>query len=197
MRARIERVAFASGVTRPGINGRFPGGWGVDTRGSSGCQPGEDVVHICSECGEGCPIRVWADPDDDVGRDVGREEACSGELPQTALHLVPSDRRVTESRNDQPDASSRSLWKHERGSDDPNLEQRGSDTLPLLRDTLELRASCDARTSRKSQRRARRLRLRRTCPGCGPSAASALSYDDEQGSSDPTSFPYAHGIRAS
>jgi hypothetical protein len=70
--------------------------------------------------------------------------------------------------DDQPDASSFSYRKHVRGSDDPNLEQRGSDTLPLFRDTLQIRASCDARTSRKTERRVGRVRLRRTCPGCGP-----------------------------
>jgi hypothetical protein len=40
------------------------------------------------------------------------------------------------SRDDQPDAGSLSDRKRKRGSDDPNLEQRGPDTLPLLRDTL-------------------------------------------------------------
>ena len=39
-------------------------------------------------------------------------------------------------RDDQADASSLSGRTNERGNDDPNLEQRGPDTLPLLRDTL-------------------------------------------------------------
>jgi hypothetical protein len=195
--AQLERVVFASGVTRPRISRRFERSRRFGVRGSPDGQPGKDAVDIGSECREGCPICVWTDPDDDVGSYVGWQEARSGKLSQAALHAVPGDCRLTESWNDQPNASSRSRGKHERGSDDPNLEQRGSDTLPLLRDALELRASCDACTSRKSQRRAGRLRLRRTCPGCGPSAASAPSSDDGQGSSDPTLFPYAHGIRAS
>ena len=102
---------------------------------------------------------------------------------------------MVKARDDQPDTSSFPCRKHVRGSDDPNLEQCGSDTLPLLRDTLQLRASCDARTSRKSERRVGRVRLRRTCPGCGPSAASVPSYGGGRGSYDPTSFPYAFGIR--
>jgi hypothetical protein len=104
---------------------------------------------------------------------------------------------VTVARYDQPDTCPRSRWMHERGSDGPNLEERGSDTLPLLRDTLQFRASCDASTSRKTQRRPRRVRLRRTCPGYGPSAASVPSSGGGRGSYDPTSFPFAHGIRAS
>jgi len=54
-----------------------------------------------------------------------------------------------ESGDDQSDARSLSRRKRERGSNDPDLEQTGPDTLPLLRDTLKLRASRDPCTSRK------------------------------------------------
>ena len=65
------------------------------------------------------------------------------------------------------------------------------------RDLLQFRASSDACASRKAMRRLRRVRPLRTCPGYGPSAASVPSSGDGRALRDPTSFPCAHGIRAS
>jgi hypothetical protein len=167
--ARIEREAFASGVTRPGI-GRVAGKRRRRTGivGSPGNQLRHCPIDVGSKRRECCPIRLRTDPNDDVGGNIGWKQARPGEFSQAAFHSVASYRRLMKSWDDQPDSSSFSYRKHERGSDDPNLEQRGSDTLPLFRDTLQIRAPCDARTSRKPERRVGRVRLRRTCPGCGP-----------------------------
>jgi hypothetical protein len=81
-------------------------------------------------------IRLWTNANHDIGSYISRKETRPRQLPQTAFYAVASNRRLAEPRNDQPDTSPRALWKYQRGSDDPNLEQRGSDTLPLLRDTL-------------------------------------------------------------
>jgi hypothetical protein len=196
--ARPARGAFASGVARPRITGRFESRrLLLRIRSSPIEQLHHDALDIGSQRREGCVICLRPDPDHDVGRYIDREEARSGQFPQTALHPVALDCRLAKAWYDQPDPSPRAFRKDERGSDDPNLECCGSDTLPLFRDVLELRASCDARTSRKPERRAGRVRLRRTCPGCGPSTASVPSCGGEPGSCDPTSFPYAHGTRAS
>ena len=93
-------------------------------------------VDVRGKRSEGRAVSVGADPDDDVGRNVGWQDSRSGELPQATLDTVSRDGRLPKARNDQPDTRARSGWMHERGSDDPNLEERGSDTLPLLPDTL-------------------------------------------------------------
>jgi hypothetical protein len=107
-------------------------------------------VHLESELLEGDPICVRPDADDDVGRDGHREQAQSGELSESPLQSIPHDCRLSKARNDQPDTCPFAFGKHERGSDGPNLEMSGSETLPLLRDTLQFRASRDAYTPRKA-----------------------------------------------
>ena len=81
-------------------------------------------------------IRLWTNPNHDIGSYISRKETRPRQFPQAALYAVASNRRLAEPRNDQPDTSSGARWKYQRGSEDPNLEQRGSDTLPLLRDAL-------------------------------------------------------------
>ena len=196
--ALVEREGSASGVARRTIR---DGLGRLRCRFGNGAPPLEQLpqrpVDVSGQCGKGRAVCLGTDPDHDVRRDVGREEPRPGELAQPALHTVPGYGGVTVARYDQPDPCSRAWQMRERGSDGPNLEERGSDTLPLLRDTLQFRASCNASASRKAQRRLRRVRLRRTCPGCGPSAASVLSSGGGQGSSDPIWFPFAHETRAS
>jgi hypothetical protein len=81
-------------------------------------------------------IGLGTDPDDHVASDIGWEQSDSRQLSQASLDTIPRYRRLLIPRDDEPDACSGSSRKYERGSDHPNLEQRGSDTLPLLRDTL-------------------------------------------------------------
>ena len=102
---------------------------------------------------KGCAIRFGADPDHDVSWHIEWQKSRSRQLSEAALDTVARNRRLAKPRNDQTDTRLCPGRKHERGSDDPNLEKDGSDALPLLRDTLQLRASCDACTSRKSERR--------------------------------------------
>ena len=70
---------------------------------------------------------------------------------QSALELISRHGRVSEPGDDQPDTRAGAWQTHERGSDGPNLEMSGSETLPLLRDTLQFRASRNACTPRKTR----------------------------------------------
>jgi hypothetical protein len=93
-------------------------------------------LDVGRERGERCTIRLGPNSDDQIGRDVCRKKPRSGQLTQPPLDAIPRYSRVSKSRDDQTDPGSCPNWMHERGSDGPNLEERGSDTLPLLRDTL-------------------------------------------------------------
>src|SRR4051812_48325534 len=121
----------------------------------------------------------------------------AAQLAETALETIARHRRVLVLRHDEADPRSPARWTRERGSGRPDLEVRGPDALPLSCDALQLRAPRDACATRKAERRLGRLRLRRTCPGCGRSAASVPSSGDGPAWRGPTSFPCAHGIRAS
>lgn len=154
------------------------------------------LVDVRSERAKAGSVGFGSNPDDDIRGDVRGKDSSSRKLSKASLDSVSGYGRVSEAGNDEADARPRPRRMHERGSADPNLEERGSDTLPLLRDTLQFRASCDARTSRKPKRRAGRVRLRRTCPGCAPSTASVLSSGGGRGSYDPIWFPCAHENRA-
>jgi hypothetical protein len=96
----------------------------------------DHAVDVCGERHEWSAIRFRTDPDDDVGGDARRQDARSGELPKPALDAISSHRGLPKPGNDQADTRSGPAWMHERGSGGPNLEERGSDTLPLCRDTL-------------------------------------------------------------
>ena len=163
--------------------------------------PSEELRHhmvdVRSERAKACSVCFGSSPDDHIHSDVRGQDSSSRKLSKAPLDSISGYGRVPEAGNDQADARPGPGRMHERGSGDPNLEERGSDTLPLLRDALQFRASCDASTSRKPERRVGRVRLRRTCPGCAPSAASVLSSGGGRGSYDPIWFPFAHGIRAS
>ena len=89
----------------------------------------------------------------------------------------------------------------------PSGSTRGEATTRTSSNAVRIRfPSCAIRCSSAPRvMRARRgnpsdargvFRLRRTCPGCGPSTASGPSCGGEPGSYDPISFPYAHGTRA-
>ena len=96
----------------------------------------ENTIDIRGQGREGRVIGLRPDSNHDVGSYISREKTRSRQLTQATFYPVPRHCRLSEARNDQPDTSSWTFLKHERGSDDPNLEVRGSDTLPLLRDTL-------------------------------------------------------------
>ena len=197
-RARTAPEAFASGVVRWFTDAAVQ--WGrarLGLGGSPSLKLCDHAVHVGGKRGKARFVCFRANPDDDGRRNIDWQDPRSRELAQPTLDPIPSYRRMPKSRNDQTDPRPGPGRTRERGSDGPNLEERGSDTLPLLRDKLQFHASCDARTSRKSERRVGRVRLRRTCPGCELSAASVPSSGGGQGSYDPISFPCAHEIRAS
>ena len=166
--ARTERVPCASGVTRTYIGSASehrPWSW---IQRSPSHQLGKYATDIHVECCEGRAICLRTNPNDDLSREVSWQQTCPRELSQTTFDSIACDRRVMKSWDDQADTRPGSRRKHERGSDDPDLEQCGPNTLPLLRDTLQFRAACNACTPRKGERRVRRLRRRRTYPGYGP-----------------------------
>jgi hypothetical protein len=148
---RTERARCALSVARRRA-GYVARGGGHDIR--YGRSPADELndgpIDVDAEVGEGRAIGIWTNTDDHVSRDVGRKQSNSGELSKSSLQLVPRHGRMAEPWNDQPDACARPWRTHERGSGGPNLKVRGSETLPLLRDTLQFRASRDACTPRKA-----------------------------------------------
>jgi hypothetical protein len=159
----------------------------------------DDSVDVGRQLRERCAIRFGTRSNHDVRPETKWENARPRQLAESALQSVSSDRGLTMPRYDQSDPAvffHRSRT-HERGSRHPNLEHAGSETFPLLRDSMQVRASGDSRASRECVRRSRRVRLLRICPGCEPSTACAPSCGGERGSYDPIWFPCAHEIRAS
>ncbi|HET7189025.1 MAG TPA: hypothetical protein VFI52_12775 [Gemmatimonadaceae bacterium] len=88
---------------------------------------------------------------DQISREIGRQETHSAQLSQPALEAVACNRGLLEPGHDQADACFRSGRTRERGSDDPDLDMRGSDALPLSRDALNLRAPRNSCISRKAE----------------------------------------------
>jgi hypothetical protein len=124
-------------------------------------------IKIGCELWKACVISLGANPDHDISWNVDWQKSRSRQFPESPLDTVPRNCRLTVPGNDQTDLCLSPGWTCERGSDGPNFEKDSSDALPLLRDTFEIRASCDACASRKAERRFRRFRLLRTCPGFG------------------------------
>jgi hypothetical protein len=106
-------------------------------------------IDIGPKLGERCTIGIGADPDHDVSCHIEWEQPNPGQFTESPLQLIARHGRVSEPRDDQPDTRAGGWRTHERGSDGPNLQMRGSETLPLLRDTLQFRASRYACTPRK------------------------------------------------
>ena len=168
-RVPTEREAFALGVVRRIIrSGIEPGGSRLGLAGAPLLKLHDHPVDVRGKQGERRSVGLGTDPDDDVRCQIGRQDPRSRELPQATLDSISRYGGLPKPRNDQADTSVPPGRMHERGSDCPNLEERGSDSLPLFPDSPKFGASCDARTSRESERRVGRVRLRRTCPGCGP-----------------------------
>jgi hypothetical protein len=150
--AHTERAEFASSVTWSGAR---IGGRCLFARQLCLSTPADELndglVDLQGKIRKCCPIRIGANTDDDVRRDVRYEEPRPRQLSESALESIPHHRGLAESRYDQANSRSFACRRHERGSDGPNLEMSGSETLPLLRDTLQFRAPRDACTPRKAQ----------------------------------------------
>jgi hypothetical protein len=86
-----------------------------------------------------------------------REQPQSHELAQAPLEAIPIDGTVLVPRH--YDAYTR---KRERGSEDPHIEMRGPNSLPLANYGLDVRAPRQPIATRKSKAVVRRLR---TCSG--------------------------------
>ena len=97
------------------------------------------ALNVALERAERRRIRLAACPDHKIDRRGRRQEARAHQFAQAALQSIAVDRRLRVTRYDQADAG-----VIERGSDGPNVQVRGSDSLPLSRNTLKL---CPARQS--------------------------------------------------
>jgi len=86
-----------------------------------------------------------------------REQFQPDQLAQPAFEPVSIDRRLLMSWN-----HDRNPWKRERGSEDPHVEMRGPNSLPLANDGLDVGTPRQAIATRKSQAGVTRLR---TCSG--------------------------------
>ena len=85
---------------------------------------------------EGGVIGLRANANDNVCRQVTRQQARTGKFSQTPLQPIPGDSRILVKWHDQTDSHAGPHQKCERGSDSPNLEVNGSNTLPLSHDSL-------------------------------------------------------------
>lgn len=92
---------------------------------------------------------------------------ASCEFAQPTLESVALDGRMLEARDDDPDAV-----MMQKGSEDPNLEQRGTDSLPFASDQLEVGR---ARQPLRRRHAAIDLRRPRTSTGASRSGACAPS----------------------
>ncbi len=136
-RVPTEREAFASGVVRRiTTSGVERSGSRLGLAGTPLLKLHDHPVDVRGKQGEGRSVGFGPDPDDDVGREIGRQDPRSRKLPQATFDSISRYGRLPKPRDDQPDARPRAGRMHERGSDGPNLEERGSDSLPLFPDTL-------------------------------------------------------------
>ena len=104
---------------------------------------------------EGCCIRVGSSEDHHVRGSERRKQPRASELAQTPADEIPLDDRLLVQRDDQTDAGVR-----QKGSECPNLEVLGSDSLPCSANILQLPSARDPVSAREGRRG---LRRRRTC----------------------------------
>ena len=150
--AHTERGEFALGVARFGGDGILGHARiGIQQAGSPPDELSDRPIDVDSQVCERRAIGFWADANHHIGRHVEWEQPDPGELTESPFELISRHGRVTEPRDDQPDTRAGAWRTRERGSDGPNLQVRGSETLPLLRDTLQFRASRYACTPRKTR----------------------------------------------
>src|SRR5215207_5650269 len=94
IRARIERGASALSVARQWsrhpVTGKRLGR--LRRYGPPLHELGESSLDVRGEIREGSSIGLRPDPDDQVRGDVGGKEACSGQLPKSALDAVSGHR---------------------------------------------------------------------------------------------------------
>jgi hypothetical protein len=124
---------------------------GIQHAGSPPDELSDGSVDIECQFGERSAIGIRADSDHDIRCHVDGKQSDPGQLTEPALELVSRHGGMSEARDDQSHARAGPWRTHERGSDGPNLQMRGSETLPLLRDTLQFRASRYACTPRKTR----------------------------------------------
>jgi hypothetical protein len=125
-----------------------------------------DRLHVRSQCVERRGVRVVPRANGDVDRRLRsrrargaqrRQELDAHELPEAALEAIAIDGGVLVTRHDDPDAR-----RAERGSEDPDIEMHGPNSLPLSNDGLYVRAPRQPVATRKSKAVVMRLR---TCSG--------------------------------
>jgi hypothetical protein len=105
------------------------------------------------------PVRFAPRPNGNVRRAVGaagaerRQQLEPSELLQTSLESIAVDGGVLVARHDDPDTRNA-----ERGSEDPDIEIRGPNSLPLSNDGLNVEAPREPMATRKTEAVVTRLR---------------------------------------
>jgi hypothetical protein len=133
----------------------------------------QSISHTCQlapKFGKRDTICYGARSNDGVQRTHPRQNLHPRDLAQSPLQAIACYRGLAISGHDEPDPTRR---MSKRGSHPPQLEAVGSDTLPLARYSLHLRAPRQSMRSREPPT----LRRPRTSTEAERSTASALSCD--------------------
>jgi hypothetical protein len=119
-----------------------------------------DRLHVRAQRVKRRGVRVVSRADGEVDRllrSQRRQQLHADDLAEAALETVTIDGGVLVTRHDDPDAR-----RAERGSEDPDIEMHGPNSLPLSNDGLYVRAPRQPVATRKSKAVVMRLR---TCSG--------------------------------
>ena len=138
--------------------------------GLSAGQRGSDRPHVEAQPVEGERVCVGACANGQIDRWLSSQcwqQFRPHQLAQATLEPVAIHGRLMMTRDDDGDTR-----MSERGSDYPDIEVPGPDSLPLSNDSLNLGASRQPARTRKPESVVRR---RRTCPGAGRSGDDVLS----------------------
>lgn len=152
----------------------------------------QSISHTCQlapKFGKRDTICYGARSNDDVQRTHPRQNLQPHNLPQSPLQPIARHRHLAIPRHDEPNSAPR---MSKRGSDPPKLEAVGTDTLPLARYSLHLRAPRQSMRTREPPT----LRRPRTSTEAERSTASDPSCDADSIPRAPTASTSAPKIRA-
>lgn len=154
----------------------------------------QSISHTCQlapKFGKRDTICYGARSNDGVQRTHPRQNLQPRDLAQSPLQPIACHRGLTVPRHDEPNPPPPPRMS-KRGSDPPKLEAVGSDTLPLARYSLHLRAPRQSMRARKPPT----LRRPRTSTEAERSTASDPSCDADSIPHAPTASTSAPKIRA-
>lgn len=146
-----------------------------------------DGIHEFHECHT---VGRRAGMYDEIDRRHAGKNLPPTDLTESPLQAVPFNSGMRVFRNNESDAR---VVETRKGSNHPNVEVFGSESLPFSCDLSQLGAMCDATPSVKRLAVTRR----RTCWGVARSNACGLSYGGVPIPHAPTCLPYEHESRES